>query len=228
VKDGANLKWTGHRRVATEKTCSTSKPYARVVATALRAVLLAVKDGAVADRPQAGGYRENLLDEQNALAIPFNVKRELAHRPLRLNRLFHSRPLYFVTFCTYRRRKWLARDDVHQAFVDFAVNAHRKFNFAVGRYVIMPEHVHLFVCGDAAFVLGRWVGQLKQALARGAGLTRQSSQVWQEGCFDHVLRGDESYGQKWQYVCDNPVRAGLVASADEWPYQGEIVYIDRA
>jgi hypothetical protein len=52
--------------------------------------------------------------------------------------------------------------------------------------------------------------------------------VWQEGCFDHVLRSDESYGKKWQYVHENPVRAGLVASADEWPYQGEIVYIDRA
>jgi hypothetical protein len=67
-------------------------------------------------------------------------------------------PEHFVTFCTYRRRKWLARDDVHQAFVRFATNAERKFNVAVGRYVIMPEHVHLFVCGDAAFVLGRWVG----------------------------------------------------------------------
>jgi REP element-mobilizing transposase RayT len=83
-----------------------------------------------------------------------------------LDRIFHSRPLYFVTFCTYRRRKWLARDDVHQSFVDFATNAHRKFNIAVGRYVIMPEHVHLFACGDASFVLGRWIGQLKQALAR--------------------------------------------------------------
>ena len=156
------------------------------------------------------------------------MKRDFARRPLRLDRLFHSRPLYFVTFCTYRRRKWLARDDVHEAFVDFATKAQRKFNIAVGKYVIMPEHVHLFACGDAAFILGRWIGQLKQALARAAGLARQNSQAWQEGCFDHVLRSDESYGQKWQYVRDNPVRAGIVASADEWPYQGEIVYIDRA
>ena len=42
---------------------------AAVVATALWAVLLAVKDRAVVNWPQAGGYKENLLDEQNALAI---------------------------------------------------------------------------------------------------------------------------------------------------------------
>jgi len=45
---------------------------------------------------------------------------------------------------------------------------------------------------------------------------------------DHVLRSNESYSQKWNYVRENPVRAGLVKSAEDWPYQGEIVYIDRA
>jgi spore coat protein A len=43
-----------------------------------------------------------------------------------------------------------------------------------------------------------------------------------------VLRNDESYAQKGNYVRENPVRAGLVKSVEDWPYQGEIVYIDRA
>jgi hypothetical protein len=34
------------------------------------------------------------------------------------------------------------------------------------------------------------------------------------GFFDHILRTDESYAQKWNYVRDNPVRAGLVRTAD--------------
>jgi REP element-mobilizing transposase RayT len=50
---------------------------------------------------------------------------------------------------------------------------------------------------------------------------------WQPGFFDHLIRNDESYGEKWNYVRENPVRAGLVTNADDWPYQGEIVYIDR-
>jgi putative transposase len=52
--------------------------------------------------------------------------------------------------------------------------------------------------------------------------------LWQPGFFDHLLRNDESYGLKWQYVSENSVRHGLVGRAGEWPYQGEIVYIDRA
>lgn len=50
---------------------------------------------------------------------------------------------------------------------------------------------------------------------------------WQPGFFDHLLRGEESYREKWEYVRENPVRAGLVEHAEQWPFQGEIVLIDR-
>jgi putative transposase len=45
---------------------------------------------------------------------------------------------------------------------------------------------------------------------------------WQKGFFDHVMRSGESYAQKWEYVRNNPVRAGLVVEADAWLFQGEI------
>jgi hypothetical protein len=48
---------------------------------------------------------------------------------------------------------------------------------------------------------------------------------WQEGFFDHLLRSGDSYGEKWEYVRLNPVRAGLSKSPEEWPYQGEITYL---
>ena len=46
--------------------------------------------------------------------------------------------------------------------------------------------------------------------------------VWQAEFFDHVLRSSESYSQKWDYVKENAVRAGLVVSADDWQWYGEI------
>jgi len=46
--------------------------------------------------------------------------------------------------------------------------------------------------------------------------------LWQREFFDHVLRSNESYIEKWNYIFDNPVRAGLTASATEWKYAGEI------
>ena len=156
------------------------------------------------------------------------MKRDFGRRPPRLDRVFATSPLYFVTFCTHERQRFLATHEVHSGFVVFAERAEENVNVAVGRYVIMPDHVHLFVRGGCNFRLGAWVGALKQTLAKARMLTRAKGQVWQEGFFDHLLRNNKSYSQKWNYVRENPVRAGLVKSAADWPYQGEIVYIDRA
>jgi REP element-mobilizing transposase RayT len=92
----------------------------------------------------------------------------------------------------------------------------------------MPEHVHLFVCGDPQFILATWIGALKQTLARAANQSRSQGQIWQEGFFDHVLRSDESMSEKRDYIRENALRAGLVDPAEDWPYRGEVVPIDRA
>ena len=162
--------------------------------------------------PQGSGYKIRV--------------REYPKLPPRLRWIFVHNPLFFVTFCTYKRRKLLASDAVHTAFASFGTRAHLEQNVAVGRYVIMPDHLHLFVRGPDDFQLGPWVGMLKQALAK--QIAPQASPIWQRGFFDYILRNDESYGHKWNYVRENPVRAGLVAKADDWQYSGEIVLIDRA
>jgi REP element-mobilizing transposase RayT len=110
---------------------------------------------------------------------------------------------------------------------EFAKRAHTQHNIAVGRYVIMPDHLHRFVRGPDDFQLGQWIGMLKQHLAKAIESSETSRPLWQRGFFDHLLRSEESYGQKWNYVRENPVRAGLVERAEDWPYAGEIVIIDR-
>ena len=68
---------------------------------------------------------------------------------------------------------------------------------------------------------------LKQHLGKIIAQAEITPPIWQRGFFDHLLRSAESYGQKWNYVRENPVRAGLVAQPEDWPYAGEIIRIDR-
>ena len=135
-------------------------------------------------------------------------------------------PFYFVTFNTHNRTYLLARDEIHYAFCSFCGRA-QEYDVAVGRYVIMPDHVHLFVAFPITGVtLSEWVHALKTVL--GKRLLRLGVQKphWQEGFFDHLLRSSESYSEKWEYVRMNPLRAGFSRQPEEWPYQGEIVRID--
>jgi putative transposase len=150
-------------------------------------------------------------------------------RPPRLPQIFQSygAPLFFVTICTLHRRKIPSLEAAHNALLSYGARGTTEFNVAFGRYVIMPDHLHLFVRGDQSFVLGNWVKGLKRAVSK-AFPAEPATRFWQPGFFDHLLRSDESYAQKWEYVRQNPVRAGLVKFAEAWPFQGEIVRIDRA
>jgi REP element-mobilizing transposase RayT len=150
----------------------------------------------------------------------------IKERPRRLDLLYRPAPLFFVTFCTRDRSVIADLSGAHRAFREYSEKAY-DHHIAVGRYVIMPDHVHLFVQGDDQFNLSSWIGGLKRALSV-AVQSDHSRPTWQPGFFDHLLRSDESYDGKWQYVRENPVRAGLVPIADDWPHQGEIVVIDRA
>jgi putative transposase len=153
-------------------------------------------------------------------------RKEWPRRPPRLGRLFDSlRPFYFVTFNTYKRQSFLACDEVHAAFYTFSIKAQER-NVAVGRYVIMPSHVHLFAAFPIdGIALPSWVQSLRNVIGKRLLQLGIHKPHWQEGFFDHLLRSHESYAQKWEYVRMNPVRAKLCDTPDAWPYQGEIVRI---
>jgi putative transposase len=142
----------------------------------------------------------------------------------RLERVWVDWPIYFITTCTSDRRRILASKEVAGILTDEWRNARNHHGWAIGRYVIMPEHVHFFCKAelDAKVLptfMQRWKEWSSKRMARELNL---SGRVWQEEFFDHILRSSESYSQKWDYVKENPVRAGLVKSSDEWPWQGEI------
>ncbi len=144
----------------------------------------------------------------------------------RLTWLYTDHPLYFITSNTHRRRCVLAQEAVQRAFVAFAASASER-GVLVGRYVLMPEHVHFFVAvGPGGPSLSCWVQSLKVALAKVLRGQKLPGPYWQKGFFDHVLRSSESYAKKWEYVRQNPVRAGLVARAEDWPFKGEVFPLD--
>lgn len=146
------------------------------------------------------------------------------HKP-RLNRLARihiKHPLYFLTLCTSGRKPILAQAPVHETFLQFCEAATSRGAF-VGSYVLMPDHLHLFVSlSPEGASLSIWVKSLKNSLSKAWRQAGIPSPHWQKGFFDHVMRTADSYAQKWNYVAANPVRAGLVPLPEAWPYQGTI------
>ena len=85
----------------------------------------------------------------------------------------------------------------------------------------MPDHVHVIFTplydGDKLRSVAEIMQGIKSASAHKINrLMNLSGQVWQRESFDRVLRRDESIRAKVEYMAQNPVRAGLVRTAEEY------------
>jgi putative transposase len=123
----------------------------------------------------------------------------------------------FLTVCTSGRARWLAQPTVnhslHQIWEKTATA------WLVSDYLLMPDHLHLFCAPhDLKFTIERWLAFWKDRITK----THSAIGTFQAGGFHHRLRNGESYAQKWQYVRENPVRAGLVARPEDWPFCGRV------
>jgi putative transposase len=151
--------------------------------------------------------------------------------------------IIFDTICTKHRAITLANNTFHDAFRCVATGATA---WLMGRYVIMPDHIHFFAgdC-DSDVPYENWITYLKSQLTktwnrrhqpggrgdpswrgelggRGSRRAVHDDFRWQPDHWDTRIRSAEIYEEKWQYFLNNPVRKGLVSSPGDWPFQGEI------
>jgi REP element-mobilizing transposase RayT len=127
--------------------------------------------------------------------------------------------LVFLTVCSDKRKRIFANGDASQVLLNAWQRAE---SWQVGRYVIMPDHIHLFCAPIRESVpLRQWVSFWK-SLASRRWPNPADHPVWQRDFWDTQLRQGDRYAQKWEYVRHNPVRHGLVGDPEEWPYQGEM------
>jgi putative transposase len=129
--------------------------------------------------------------------------------------------IVFLTVCTSDRRAWLATPENHAMLRSIWSQATA---WRTGRYVLMPDHLHLFAApGEPALPLENWVQYWKSQLSK---VFKNPRRRWQTDHWDRRLRSGERYAEKWEYVRQNPVRRGLVQRADDWPFQGEVFDLD--
>ncbi len=143
----------------------------------------------------------------------------------RLSAVWPRQPVYFITTCVANRRPLLATPMAHAILRAEWADMKDRHRWMIGRYVVMPDHVHFFVSPmpqtqkSLEVAVGRWKEWTAKRLLAIAATERP---VWQRQFFDHVLRSTESRSYKWDYVRNNPVRAGLAVCAADWLYAGSV------
>jgi putative transposase len=129
---------------------------------------------------------------------------------------FHGRfgATYFITVCCEQRgSNHLCKPDVARELFKTAQQYHISEEWYLELLLLMPDHLHMLVAISGDADLSKLIRDFKRIAARKVKIH------WQRNFFDHRLRHDESESEKYEYILQNPVRAGLVNDADDWPYQ---------
>jgi putative transposase len=135
---------------------------------------------------------------------------------------------YFLTLCTFERRRHFTSHDVVLAVRSQFVRPDAERAFAVLAYCFMPDHLHLLVEGASPTAdLVVFVSTFKQCAAY-AVRDWIRGRLWQRGYFDRILRAGDDAVDVARYIVANPVRAGLVQSPADYPFLGsDILSIDQ-
>jgi len=128
---------------------------------------------------------------------------------------------FLTTAVTYDRRR-IFRVDATAKLVLKTLQFYRREGFyKLHAFVVMPDHIHLLITTK----------NLPEAMKRvRGGFSHDHAsnfEVWQPGYDDRQIFNETEYHNAREYIHQNPVRAGLVAKAEDYPYssafRGEIL-----
>ena len=122
--------------------------------------------------------------------------------------------VYFLTLnCRERGRNQLCVPEIAEALIESVTFRHVAGQWFIRLFLLMPDHLHALVSFPTQ-------GQgIQRTVAGWKGWTAKNCGIdWQRDFFEHRLRGSEGFEEKAAYIRNNPVRAGLVETADDWPW----------
>jgi putative transposase len=147
------------------------------------------------------------------------------HDPITRRTLPHDPPhfigtsdaIFFITICCQQRgHNQLCHSQIAEKIFASARFYWQRGLWGLPLLLLMPDHLHMLATFGQEAGMKTVTRNWKRYLSNHAGIH------WQRDFFDHRLRGDESFTEKANYILNNPVRAGLVARFEDWPYQIEL------
>lgn len=136
--------------------------------------------------------------------------------PSRLKRYQSTGDTHFVTFSCFQRRPLLSSTMAKRTFEEALERVRRHYRLRVFGYVVMPEHVHLLVSEPDRADLATAIKSLKQGVAR--LLIHEHAHFWQPRYYDFNVHEGRRFSDKLRYIHRNPVKRGLVAKPEDWPW----------
>jgi putative transposase len=126
---------------------------------------------------------------------------------------------YFVTTATLNRRPIFADESTASRLRDILYETRARYGFLLLGFVIMPDHLHSLVVPRAGDTISQVMRFIKGTFARSHNKSRGAAgPVWQASFYDRVVRDERALTDILNYMCENPVRAGICDDPSQYRF----------
>jgi putative transposase len=140
---------------------------------------------------------------------------------MRKPRELRAQAKYHVTARANRKEMILDSYRTKVLFLDVVSKAKKRYSFSIHNFTVMGNHFHLIIQPGKNENLSRimqWIlSVFAQAYNRLYGLT---GHVWGERFFSRIISTVHEYISTFDYIDENPVKAGLVGFCGDWIFSG--------
>ena len=135
------------------------------------------------------------------------------------NRIKIENGCYFVTVNALYKRKIFKDDKIKKLYLTSLNHCRHKFHFCLLGYVIMEDHLHLLIIPPNGRTISDVMHHVNGVFASCYNKNEgKLGKVIQRKFWEHVIRNDKDFGEKLNYIHNNPIRAGLVKMAEDYAF----------
>ncbi|MCB2225079.1 MAG: transposase [Desulfarculaceae bacterium] len=144
---------------------------------------------------------------------------------------------FFLTFSCHDRRRLLDDDAAKGIVINVLSEQLEKRKGRCLGFVIMPDHVHTVVWFPAPDELAEFIKQWKRLSSyyirknlegkqpQYHKAVRAKEPIWQRRYYCFNLYSETKIKEKLDYMHNNPLKAGLVAKPELWPFSSARYYL---
>jgi putative transposase len=124
---------------------------------------------------------------------------------------------YFITASSFQKECLFQSKQMADLFMKVLFDYRDQNKYLLHEFVLMPNHFHLLITPVQSLeramqlIKGGFSYRAKKELGFGG-------EIWEKSFHDRRVRDVEDYFAYRHYIRQNPVKRGLVAAAEEYPY----------
>lgn len=133
---------------------------------------------------------------------------------------------FFITTSFVEHLPFGNRSGVYEALADSLIFYMAKYRAKLPAYVFMPTHVHILLLLDGKQLAG-FMRDFKKYLAQESlkQIHPKDTSLWEPGYDRQAVFSENVFRVKMDYIHNNPIKAGLVMSADKWKWSSAGDYL---